>query len=78
MRMALRICLRNHSDCCHMSVVIDPGEVNCFCGRVMNFVMFLVYFPDNNQDIITGVAYMRSPNASLMSFDIGIGVVTSL
>ena len=22
---------------CHMSVVIDPGEVNCFCSCVMNF-----------------------------------------
>ena len=22
---------------CHMSVVIDPGEVDCFCGCVMNF-----------------------------------------
>ena len=38
---------------CHMSVVIDPGEVNCFCGCVMNFMMFLAYFWDNNQDIIT-------------------------
>ena len=36
-----------------MSVVIDPGEVNCFCGCVMNFMIFLVYFQDNNQDIIT-------------------------
>ena len=38
---------------CHMSVVIDPGEVDCFCGCVMNFMMFLAYFQDNNQDIIT-------------------------
>ena len=38
---------------CHMSVVIDPGEVNCFCGCVMNFMMFLAYSWDNNQDIIT-------------------------
>ena len=38
---------------CHMSVVIDYGEVNCFCSCVMNFMMFLVYFRDNNQDIIT-------------------------
>ena len=37
---------------CHMSVIIDPGEVDCFCGCVMNFMMFLVYFWDNNQDII--------------------------
>ena len=22
---------------CHMSLVINPGEVNCFCGCVMNF-----------------------------------------
>ena len=29
---------------CHMSVVIDPGEVNCVCSCVMNFMMFLVYF----------------------------------
>ena len=36
-----------------MSVVIDPGEVDCFCGCVMIFMMFLVYFRDNNQDIIT-------------------------
>ena len=27
---------------CHMSVVINPGEVDCFCGCVMNFMMFLV------------------------------------
>ena len=38
---------------CHMSVVIYPGEVDCFCGCVINFMMFLVYFWDNNQDIIT-------------------------
>ena len=38
---------------CHMSVVIDTGEVNCFCGCVMNFMMFLAYFWDYNQDIIT-------------------------
>ena len=38
-----------------MSVVIDPGEVHCFCGCVMNFMMFLAYFQDNNQDIITPV-----------------------
>ena len=38
---------------CHMSVLIDPGEVDCFCECVMNFMMFLVYFQDNNQDIIT-------------------------
>ena len=38
---------------CHMSVVIDPGEVNCFCSCVMIFMMFLVYFWGNNQDIIT-------------------------
>ena len=38
---------------CHMSVVIDYGEVNCFCSCVMNFMMFLAYFWDNNQDIIT-------------------------
>ena len=29
---------------CHMSVVIDPGEVDCVCGCVMDFMMFLVYF----------------------------------
>ena len=22
---------------CHVSVVIDPGYVNCFCGCVMDF-----------------------------------------
>ena len=38
---------------CHMSVVIDPGVVNCFCSCVINFMMFLAYFQDNNQDIIT-------------------------
>ena len=38
-----------------MSVVIDPGEVDCFCGCVMNFMTFLAYFQDNNQDIITSV-----------------------
>ena len=38
---------------CHMSVVIDPGEVNCVCGCVMDFMVFLVYFQDNNHDIIT-------------------------
>ena len=31
-----------------MSVVIDPGEVDCVCGCVMDFMMFLVYFWDNN------------------------------
>ena len=36
-----------------MSVVIDPGEVNCVCGCVMDFMVFLVYFQDNNHDIIT-------------------------
>ena len=41
---------------CHMSVVINPGEVACFCGCVMNFMMFLAYFWDNNQDIITSPA----------------------
>ena len=25
---------------CHMSVVIDPGEVDCFCSCGMNFMMF--------------------------------------
>ena len=29
---------------CHMSVVIDPGEVDCVCGCVMDFMMFLVCF----------------------------------
>ena len=29
---------------CHMSVVIDPSEVNCVCGCVMDFMEFLVYF----------------------------------
>ena len=38
---------------CHMSVVIDPGEVDCVCSCVMDFMMFLVYFQDNNHDIIT-------------------------
>ena len=38
---------------CHMSVLIDPGEVDCVCGCVMDFMMFLVYFWDNNHDIIT-------------------------
>ena len=32
-----------------MSVVINSGEVDCLCGCVMNFMMFLVYFQDNNQ-----------------------------
>ena len=36
-----------------MSVVIDSGEVNCVCGCVMGFMMFLVYFWDNSHDIIT-------------------------
>ena len=40
---------------CHMSVVIDLGEVDCFFGCVMNFMMFLAYFWDNNQDIITRI-----------------------
>ena len=43
---------------CHMSVVINHGEVDCFCGCVMNFVMFLVYFGDNNQDIITSITWL--------------------
>ena len=29
---------------CHMSVLIDPGEVDCVCSCVMDFMMFLVYF----------------------------------
>ena len=29
---------------CHMSVVIDPGDVDCFCGCVMNFMMFFSIF----------------------------------
>ena len=48
---------------CHMSVVIDPGEVNCFCGCVMKFMMFLVYFRDNNQDIITTLYIERGREA---------------
>ena len=42
-----------------MSVVIDPGEVDCFCGCLMNFMMLLAYFWDNNQDIITGVSWLH-------------------
>ena len=37
--------------------VINPGEIDCFCGCVMDFMMFLVYFQDNNQDIITLVEW---------------------
>ena len=37
----------------HMSVLIDPGEIDCVCGCVMAFMVFLVYFQDNNHDIIT-------------------------
>ena len=33
-----------------MSVVIDPGEVDCVCSCVMDFMMFLAYFWDNNHD----------------------------
>ena len=29
---------------CHMSVVIDPGEVDCFCGCVMDFYDVLSVF----------------------------------
>ena len=29
---------------CHMSVVINPGKVDCVCGCVMDFMVFLVYF----------------------------------
>ena len=32
-----------------MSVVIDPGEVDCVCGYVLDFMMFLVYFQDNKK-----------------------------
>ena len=45
---------------CYMGVVINPGEVDCFCGCVMNFMMFLVYIWDNNQDIITCCPFLRS------------------
>ena len=38
---------------CHMSVVINPGEVDCVCGCVMDFMILLVYFRDNDRDIIT-------------------------
>ena len=37
----------------HMDVVINCGEVDCVCGCVMDFMMFLVYFWGNNHDIIT-------------------------
>ena len=46
---------------CHMSVVIDPGEVDCVCGCVMDFMMFLVYFWDNNHDIITPHGTTHAP-----------------
>ena len=42
---------------CHMSVIIDPGEVNCVCGCVMDFMVFLVYFRDNNHNIITLIPF---------------------
>ena len=35
---------------CHMSVVINPGEVDCVCSCDMDFMMFLAYFWDNNHD----------------------------
>ena len=38
---------------CHMSVAIDLGEVDCVCSCVMDFMMFLAYFQDNNHDITT-------------------------
>ena len=38
---------------CHMSVVINPGKVDCVYGCVVDFMMFLAYFQDNNHDIIT-------------------------
>ena len=41
----------------HMSVVIHPGEVDCVCGCVMDFMMFLVHFQDNNHDIITPYSF---------------------
>ena len=46
-----------------MSVIIDPDEVDCVCGYVLDFMMFLVYFWDNNHDIITmkgGVVLVRA------------------
>ena len=38
---------------CHMSVVIDPGRDLVILRLCMDFVVFLVYFRDNNQNIIT-------------------------
>ena len=44
---------------CHMSVLINFGEVNCVCGCVMDFMVFLVYFRDNNHDIITPTGHLQ-------------------
>ena len=41
-----------------MSVLIDPGEIDCVCGCVMAFMVFLVYFQDNNHEIIRISNYM--------------------
>ena len=69
MHMALRICVYAFRIIqivvydmggCHMSVVIDPGEIDCFCSCVMDSMIFLVYFQDNNQDIITGFRFQVS------------------
>ena len=49
-----------------MSVVIDPGEVDCFCGCVMIFMMFLAYFKDDNQDIITDTYNTYRPQYSFI------------
>ena len=36
-------------------MVIYPGEVDLVCSCVVIFVMFLVYFQDNENDITTGM-----------------------
>ena len=55
---------------CHMSVVINLGEVDCVCSCVMDFMMFLAYFWDNNHDITTvlsGLVYSSTSCTSLLT-----------
>ena len=55
--------------------LINPGEVDCFCGCVMNFMMFLAYFRDNNQDIITHKWHFSPPRHLVDSVPAAVDVL---
>ena len=66
MRTALRICIRNCSDCCSWRGGMSYVYCNQFwlgwllpAVALWIFVMFLAYFRDNNQNIITNTTQQR-------------------